>query len=138
LTGATEIFDTRGILARIGLILAVALLAACAGGESEDAAGPPPPPRKAGIEVVNASNRDVMVRWFPKEDEPERGSAFVPACTAELLEITPGNYSLVVSSPHGLVRLGWSVNSDLRCCLAVARDGRVSETTERPPPPACS
>lgn len=88
--------------------------------------------------MVNASKRSVMVRWFPKEDSPERGSAVVPGCSSNLIEISPGNYSLVVSSPRGLVRLGWSVNSDLRCCLAVARTGRVTETTERPPPPACS
>jgi hypothetical protein len=134
----SEIFETRRTAGRIGVGFAVALVAAGCAGKKEDTASRAPDARKPGIEVVNASRRDVMVRWFPKADEPDRGSAVVPGCTTQLLEIHPGEYSLVVSSPHGLVRLGWGVSADFRCCLAILRDGRVDATPDRPATAACS
>jgi hypothetical protein len=113
------------------------LLAGCAGADDDETAGPPPQPRQTGIEVVNASGRDVTIRWFPKTDEPAGGSALVPRCSERLIEIAAGHYSLAVSSPRGLVDLSWGVTADLRCCLSIARDGKVDATPARPPKPRC-
>jgi hypothetical protein len=117
-------------------VLAVAAtLGACGGSGVEPRPLPPPP--APGIQVVNDSARDVLVRWYPKADEPSRGSSVVAPCATALVRIPAGTYTVVVSTPAGPVSFGWIVTSQLRCCLLIDRRGRPEPTTTTPPPVRC-
>ena len=106
------------------MLAAVAFLAACGGGDD----GPPQPLRREpGIEAVNASHSKVGVRWFPKESENSRGYAVVAPCTRRFVPIPEGTYSVIVTLPSHVVRLGWAVERGTPCCLVIRRDGSVRE-----------
>jgi hypothetical protein len=118
----------------IPLLTLTGFLAACGGNDTEPRPLPPPVP---GVEVVNESSDDVLVRWYPKADEPSRGSDVVTRCATQLVRIPAGTYTLVVSTPRGPVSFGWIVTAKLRCCLRIAANGRPEPTTRTPPPARC-
>jgi hypothetical protein len=119
---------------RLSLLIVTAAFAGC--GSDGDKPAPLPPPQP-GVEVVNESSNDVLVRWYPKEGEPSRGSEVVSQCATRLVRIPKGTYTLVVSTPRGPVSFGWIVTAQLRCCLRIASNGRPEPTKQTPPPVRC-
>ena len=106
------------------MLVAVAFFAACGGSDHR------PHPRfirEPGIEAVNASHLKVAFRWFPKESENSRGYAVVAPCTRRFVPIPEGMYSVIVTLPSHVVRLGWAVEKGTPCCLVIRRDGSVRE-----------
>ena len=119
------------VLRLLPLAAAVFLLAACSGGGNS---GEPPHRRVPGIEIVNASARDVMIHWFPKVGEDSRGVAVIRRCTDRLVPIPPGSYSVIVGTAGSRpTRLGWRVTADSRCCVRIRHGGRVVAAIAYPP-----
>jgi hypothetical protein len=118
------------------LLVALVALGGCGGDADEQPPGALPPP-PTGIEVVNRSREDVLMRWHSKS-VGGGGSAVVSACSDRPVWMEAGSYRVIFTpTSRGEENIDFEVGERVECCVLISRTGVFSVERRRPPPFRC-